>query len=126
MAIKYHLVQRGNPAIPTDPKKFYAIAASKGDITLRELSAEIAEISTVSIVDTTAVIESLLQLIPRHLLKGEIVRLGEFGSFNVRVSSEGADTEDAFTKDMINGIKLFFRPGKVLKKALVDVEYEKE
>ena len=126
MSVQYHLVQRGNSAKPDEPKKFYATAQSKGDITLRELSREIAEISTVSVVDTTAVIESLLQIIPRHVTNGNIVRLADFGSFNIRIDSEPSDTEEAFNKSLINGVKLYFRPGKELQKALENVEFEKE
>ena len=126
MAMKYKLVQKGNPAKPTDPKKFQANAVSKGDIKLRRLAKEIAEISTVSVVDTMAVIESLLQLIPRHVMEGEIVRLGDFGSFSMHLSSSGAESEAAFTKDLIKGVKIMFRPGKELKDALKSVKFEKE
>ena len=125
MSVQYHLVQRGNPAKPEDPKKFYASAQSRGEITLRELSKEIAEISTVSVVDTTAVIESLLQLIPRHVTNGHIVRLADFGSFNVRIDSEASDTEETFKNSLINGVNLYFRPGKELQKALENVKFEK-
>ena len=126
MALKYRLVQKGNPAKPDDPKKFYANSVTRGDISLRELAKEIAEISTVSVVDTSAVIESLLQIIPRHVIDGEIVRLGDFGSFSVRLSSEGAESESSFSSNLIKGVKLSFRPGKELKKALDDAEFEKE
>ena len=126
MALKYRLVQKGNPAKPDDPKKYYANAVTRGDISLRELAEEIAEISTVSVVDTMAVIESLLQIIPRHVTDGEIVRLGDFGSFSVRISSEGATSEGDFSTTLIKGVKLSFRPGKELKKSLDNAEFEKE
>ena len=79
-----------------------------------------------SVVDTMAVIESLLQIIPRHITEGEIVRLGDFGSFSLHLSSSGAESETAFTKDLIKGIKIIFRPGKELKDALKNVKFEKE
>ena len=119
-------MERGNPAKPDEPKKFYANSVTRGDISLRELAKEIAEISTVSVVDTSAVIESLLQIIPRHVIDGEIVRLGDFGSFSIRLSSGGAENEGSFSANLIKGVKLSFRPGRELKKALQDAEFEKE
>ena len=85
MAIKYKLVQKVNPAKPTDPKKFYANLVTRGEVSLRELAKEISTISTVSSPDVMAVIESLLQIIPKHLALGEIVHLGEFGLYSVRL-----------------------------------------
>jgi predicted histone-like DNA-binding protein len=76
-------VQKVNPSKPTDPKKYYASLVTRGDVSLRKLAKEITEISTVSPPDVMAVIEALLQIIPRHLIQGEIVRLGDFGSFSV-------------------------------------------
>jgi predicted histone-like DNA-binding protein len=126
MAMHYRLVQKFNPIKPDDPRKWYANPVSKDEITLRELAKEIAEISTVSIVDTMAVIEAQLQLIPRHVVKGEKVRLADFGSYSAGLSSEGAATEEDFDSDMIKGLKLRFRPGKEFVKQMKDVEYIKD
>ena len=126
MAIKYKLVQKVNPAKPTDPKKFYANLVTRGEVSLRELAKEIATISTVSSPDVMAVIESLLQVIPKHLAQAEIVRLGEFGSYSVRISSEGADSEQSFNSSIIKGLNLNFRPGKEVEHVLQNITYEKE
>jgi len=88
------------------------VAHSDGEATLRQLAKRIAEIFTVSSIDTLAVLESLLTVIPSYLLDGKIVRLGDFGSFRLTVSSEGADTEGNFSKDLIKSANLNFRPGK--------------
>jgi hypothetical protein len=66
MAVKYRLVQKFNPQKPDDPKKYYAAVVTRGDVSLRELSKELALISTVSIADVMATIEALLEIIPRH------------------------------------------------------------
>jgi predicted histone-like DNA-binding protein len=80
MPIKFKIMERANPRDPGAAKKHYAVAHSDGEATLRQLSERIAEISTVSSIDTLAVLESLLTVIPRYLLDGKIVRLGDFGS----------------------------------------------
>jgi len=125
MSLKYHLVQRKNPRVPTDPPKHYASVTQRNKISLRMLSNEIAQISTVSSVDTLAVIESLLTLLPKHLIEGDIVRLGDFGAFKVNLQSGGAETEEDFNNGFIKGVKLGFRPGRELKKALDDATFEK-
>jgi len=126
MAVKYRLVQKINPQKPNDPKKYYAAVVTRGDVSLRELSKELSMISTVSIADVMATIEALLEIIPRHLMQGEIVRLGEFGSFSVTLSSGSAATAENFTAGLIKGLNLNFRPGKELDQALAAVSFEKE
>ena len=108
MSLEYRLVQRGNPTDPDAPKKYYANPVTRTHVTLRVLSKEIADISTVSPADTMAVIESLLQLIPNHVALGDIVRLGDFGSFSIGLSSQGAATAEDFTSGLIKGLKMRF------------------
>ena len=125
MAIKYSIIQRPKPGDPNAPKKFYAIVQNDGEISLRELAEQIAQISTVSPIDTLAVLESLLQVIPDHLLNSRIVRLGDFGSFFMTLSSDGAETEDAFTPGLIKKAKVNFRPGKLIRNMLKTASFEK-
>jgi predicted histone-like DNA-binding protein len=126
MALKYRLIQKINPQNPTQPGKFFAHPVTKGEVSVRQLAKEIADISTVSIVDTIAVIESFIQLIPKHLAESEIVRLGDFGSFSIKLISEGAAQEEAFKEAMIKNVKIYFRPGKELKKSLTAIDFEKQ
>jgi nucleoid DNA-binding protein len=48
------------------------------------------------------------------LASGQIVRLGNFGSFQVGVNGKGAVTEKEYTSSLINGSRISFRPGKML------------
>lgn len=125
MTLTYRLIQKANPRDLEAPKKYYASSVTRSTVSLRDLSKEIAEISTVSTVDTMAVIESLLQIIPRHVAQGDIVKLGDFGSFSVRLSSDGAATEEEFSSGMIKGLNLHFRPGKLVKDQLENVTFQK-
>ena len=125
MAIKFGLMERIKPNDPTAPRKHYAVAQSSGDTKLRDLANRIAEISTVSSIDTLAVLESLLTVLPNYLLDGKIIRLGDFGSFRVTLSSEGAETPETFSKDLIKNARLLFRPGKQIANAMKTAEFEK-
>lgn len=73
--------------------------------------------------DTMAVLEGLLQVIPDLLAEGKIVRLGDLGTFRVTISSEGADTVDDFSINMIKGLNLKFRPRVEFRDQLNSVKF---
>ncbi|GAA3929582.1 HU family DNA-binding protein [Hymenobacter algoricola] len=118
MPIEYSLAERGNPGQPTAPKKFYAVARSQGDTSVRDMAGRINEMSTVSTVDVMAVLEAFFQTVPRELAAGRIVRFGDFGSFSVSLQSEGAATEKEFSAGLIDNVKVVFRPGKLFAQAM--------
>jgi predicted histone-like DNA-binding protein len=127
MAVQYVIIERSNPQNPAAPKKWYAQAKSREEFTFRKLSKEIAEGSTtVSDTDVLAVLNDLIKILKRHLANGEIVRFGDFGSFQITVSSEGAATEKSFHGSLIKNPKVTFRPGVDLKEMLATLKYEKE
>jgi len=127
MPVKYNLNEKGNPGKPDAPKKFYANAKSSGEVTFRSLSKEIAGASTtVSDTDVLAVLNDLTKVLSRHLADGKIVRFGDFGSFQISLSSEGAETAAKFNSSMIKGSKILFRPGIDLRDMLTTVKYEKD
>lgn len=125
MAVKYVLVERGNPGKPNDPKKFYAQHKSAGEVTLRQLVKEISARSTVGGPDVMAVLESFLEVVPEKLAQGLIVRLGELGSFSGTVTSEGVSDAKTFTAANITSFSVRFIPGKELKRAIAAVDFEK-
>lgn len=124
--VPIRVVQMANPSDRSAPKKFYARIVSDGEITLKELSESIADISTVSRVDTLAVLEAFIMLVPKQLKNGKIVRLGEFGSFSVSGSSEGHDTEEEVSGSSIKSRKCLFRPGREINDALKAIQFYKE
>ena len=126
MSIKYTVAEKHNPMNATAPKKWYATAKSDGELSFRELSKEIAQGSTtVSDTDVMAVLNDLIKVLSRHLSNGKIVRLGDFGSFHITLSSEGAETEEAFTAKLIKTGKIQFKPGIDLRDMVKTLTYEK-
>lgn len=126
MAAKFVVHEKGNPRDPSAPKKWYASAVANGDLTFRRLSKEVAEGSTtVSDTDVLAVLNDLIKLLCRHLSNGEIVRLGDFGTFQIGISSEGAETEEKFHSSMIRSSRVIFRPGIDLKEMQKTLKFEK-
>jgi predicted histone-like DNA-binding protein len=126
MSVNYVLVEKGHPGDPNAPKKFYAQTKSSGELTLRKLSKEIAEGSTtVSDTDVLAVLNDLTKVLRRHLENGEIVRFGDFGSFQIAIKSEGAETAEKFHASLIKNPKVTFRPGIDLREMLSTLNYVK-
>jgi len=125
MPINYVVTPRVNPKDLTAPRKFYAIAKSTGEETVRQLATEISKRNGLSTADVFAVLESFIDLVPERLAEGKIVRLGEFGSFSVSLSSEGVEKAEDFTAANVKSNSLNFRPGKLVQNALSTAEYKK-
>src|SRR5690606_42097224 len=108
------------------PKTRCGYAKAEGERTLRDLSKENEQSgTTVSEIDVMAVMYDLIKVLSRNLSNGKIVRLGEIGSFQISISSEGADSEQAFHPKLIKNAKILFRPGKDLKDMTKTLTYEK-
>ena len=81
--------------------------------------------SVVSSVDTAAVLEAFLNVVPDQLADGRIVELGDFGSFRLSVSSEGTEKPEDFTARHITDVRVIFTPGKRFKGVLNNSEFQK-
>ena len=125
MPINYRVGERINPRDLTKPKKFYAFPRTNGEVTLRELAKRISSMSTVTSIDTMAVLEALVQVIPDELAAGNIIRLGDFGSFFTTIKSGSAEKVEDFYNDLIEKTSIKFRPGKQVKDVLNNVTYKK-
>ena len=64
-------------------------------------------------------------IIPRHIEKGEIVRLGELGSLRLTINSEGSDTEEDVNASKIKKANYRFSPGPELKQVLKVLKYQR-
>jgi len=126
MAVKYKVIERGQPGVAGGgDKKFYANAATNGELTLEKLTKRIEKNSTVGGADIRAVLYSLVEIMQDGLEEGSIVRLGDLGSLRVSIRSAGESQEEDVTAHCIKGSKCIFTPGKQLKKMLKNLEYEK-
>ncbi len=123
MSVPFNVVPKYNPQQPKAAQKFYAVAQSTGEADFRKMAKEIAEITTVSLPDAVAVLESLVMIIPRHIEKGEIVRLGELGSLRLTINSAGSDTAEAVSARNIKRANYHFRAGDELQQTLKILKY---
>jgi predicted histone-like DNA-binding protein len=125
MSVKYHIIARGKPADPSAPKKYYASVKSSGRVTVFDIAEEISRMSTVSSIDLVAMLEAFLVTIPQKLAEGKIVDLGEFGSFRLRVQSEGSDLPEEVSARNIKRAFARFSPGKRFRQVLRNITFQK-
>ena len=101
MPVKFKTVEKGEPGVAGGGvKKYYASKVSNGEVTLRALAKDIASSSTVSMADVTAVLESMIETMPKYLGDGRTVRLGDFGSLTMGINSRG--------EEMSNRVSTYF------------------
>ena len=94
MAIKYKLIQKGEPGVlGGGTKKWYASVVTDGEMTIDDLVSEIEKFSALSEPDIKGVIVALENVIQKALADSKIVRLEKLGSLYVSLSSQGAKEE---------------------------------
>jgi DNA-binding protein, histone-like, putative len=125
MAVNYCLFQQKYDMSGKGSKNFYARAQSTGELSFKKLCARISDRCTVTKADIMAALEGCIYVMKESLDDGKIVRLGDFGSFQVSLTSEGSETEKEFTNANITGSKIIFRPGIDLKELSKSLEYQK-
>ena len=118
-------VLRKNMMEKDKPDMYYALAKSSGDIDVDEMAERIQRSSTVNWADVVCVLRALQTEMIESFKKGEIVRLGNLGSFYVTLRSAGALIQKDVKEGLIKGARVRFRPGKEIKNALKTLEYSK-
>jgi len=122
--MQYKLTKRANP-INRKEEKWYASPVNNGKITKTEITKEIVNMSSLSRGDVSNVIENLLDTIPKYLLMGKSINLGEFGTLRLSFSSKGVEKPEEFKTNLIGNAKVIFTPSVEFKKMLKDIKFEK-
>lgn len=115
MPLNYSIAMMGNPMNAEDPKKAYAKAQISQELSLKDLSKQVASQTTVSRADVSAVLISTVENMFEALRDGKQVDFGELGKFRLQITSHGAETAEKFTANNITGVNIQFIPGEDLK-----------
>ncbi len=126
MSFNFKSISRKNPLSPGDPPKFYASPVYKDKIDLRTISGEIAKMTTVSRADSLATLQALGEVLSFFLTSGNIVYLGDFGTFRISLKCTGAATEPELTSSNIASYHLLFRPGIEIAEKIRNMKAEKK
>ena len=123
--VTYSVSPRINPRDREAAPKYYGHVQARGDVSLREMSERIQQTCTVHKSDVFAVLVALEDVITDALKGGEIVRLGDLGTFQIGISSKGAETEEDYTDALIKKARINFRPGSAIVGVLGNLTYAK-
>ena len=123
--VTYSVSPRINPRDKDATPKFYGHVQASGDVNLREMAERIQQTCTVHKSDVFAVLVALEDTITDALKGGEIVRMGDLGTFQIGISSKGALTEDDYDDSLITKARINFRPGSALVGILSNLSFAK-
>lgn len=123
--MKYRLVERRNPLDPNAPGKFYANAVNIGMVELKDFAGRIEKSTSLTRGDIMNVLEGFIDELPVFLKMGASVRLGNFATLRLTISSTGSDTFEAFTTENIRGVRIVFATSRDLKNSMLDISYER-
>lgn len=117
------MISRLNPQDRNEAPKLYASAVHDERVELDDLATMVADRCSLRRSDVHGVLVALMDLVPDQLLEGNIVALGQLGSFYANVSSDGVETEEEVSVSQVRGVNIRYRPTKELKKKLRMIDY---
>lgn len=123
--VTYSVVPRRNLLKKDEPVKYYAQAQASGEVEVKEMAKRIEKACTVTRADVMAVLIALEDTIVEGLERGEIVRLGEIGAFQIGLRGKGAEVEEDYDVSLIRKAKVNFRPGTALTDILPGLSFAK-
>ena len=123
--VTYSVSPRINPRDKDATPKYYGHVQASGDISLREMAERIQQTCTVHNSDVFAVLVALEDTITDALKGGEIVRLGDLGTFQIGISSKGALNEEDYDESLIKQARINFRPGSALSGILTNLTFQR-
>lgn len=119
MSIEYRLVEKGQPGVAGGgAKRWYAIAADNGEVTIDDLVKRIEKFSSLSEPDIRGVILALENVAQEALSEGKILRFDKLGSLYVTLNSDSSDTKESFDAGLIKKVNVRYRPGTRIVNAL--------
>ena len=125
MSIQYRVIQKRNPQDPEGPKKYYINAKSRGTISLEQLLKAVSDAMTVEPDEVRLAVNRTFEKTMEFLEMGFTVSYGDLGYFAVKVSCDGADTEEKATPDKVSNKRAVFFPGTAMRTRISAAKMEK-
>ncbi len=121
--MNYSILKHKNPVKPEEGEKFYPHPVWNQVCSINELANEISLATTLTPADVKACIECLLQAIPHHIMEGQCVKCGEFGSFKLGFSAKGQVKKEDVSASDICKPRVLFRASVALKNAIAKTTF---
>lgn len=123
--MKFRIIKRKNPQ-DRSQEKFYPAPVYNDEIGVDELSEEISFATSITPSDVKAVLEGLLNVMPKHLRRGSKIKLDRFGTFKVIFGGNGHENAEDVTAADIDGTRIGFIGAPEMKRAvLTDMSFQK-
>ena len=123
MPILIKPVQRVDPSNPTGAKKWYIVQTTTRQVDETEVAMELSDETTLNASEAMMAIRQLRKIVIRHLKAGESVKLGNWGSFNLSLSTQGAETKEELTANNIKNVNINFQPDDEFKAELQKAQF---
>ena len=115
-SIRYVVRPKRNPREKNTPPRYYAVVASRGTTTTRELAENISSATTLQLPDVVAVLAALQLVVCEELAKGNTVSLGSLGYLKMTMNSKGALTGEEYKiSDRLKRVNCRFITSKHLR-----------
>ena len=110
--INYSVYMLPNQIDDSQPAKAYAKAQVKEVMTFRQFVAHVAEHGGHKRGQVKGVLSDMCSCLVEQLLEGKKIQLDDLGNFWLSLTSEGAESCEAFTAKNITGVRILFTPGE--------------
>lgn len=108
MAVNYKVYQSKRNDVTKD--QFYARAAHRDTVTIKEMAQTMQENCTVKQSDIMAVLTEFSGVLKAELQRGNKVKIDGLGTFKIGLTSTGAQSAKEFTAANIKGAHVLFMP----------------
>lgn len=125
MKQKFRPVAKKDPRNPNGNPKYYPSPVYNGTYSIDDVSKYIANISTVSEIDVSAVLRSFVKVFPDILQQGNRIDLEGLGIFSLGFVTTASEKEEDVSANNVEKCKLKYSPEHALKKAIENTEIEK-
>ena len=124
MAILLNTVTRKNPQDKGATPKYYPVQNTVKQVDESTVAELIADETTLNPAEALMAIRQLRKVLVRELLNSNSIKLGNWGSFSVTLSTEGSETAEMVKATNVKNVGIRFTPGTELKEALQKAEFE--
>ena len=118
-------IKKADISAQTGGTKAYGSAQANAKLTYDQFVQHMADHNTPFSKGTiSGVLTDMIRCLREQLLAGNVVSLGELGSFRVELSCEGAETTEEFGAANIKAVNVCWAPGKDFKNLREDAEFQ--
>lgn len=123
MSIFLKPIQRRNPKDLEAEPKWYPVQCTTELVDEKKVAEMMTDETTLNRMEAQMAIHQLGKVVLRTLLDGKSVRLGEWGSFNITLNTEGVEDPSALSARNIKQVNINFTPSQEFRESLQKAEF---